>query len=149
MAKVILDVAKVAQQKNMSCWYAAACMVSYYFRAGPHLGLPKVWTDNLGISPADLKKLAEVQGLQFLNSSTHEFTAASLMATITQYGPIRAAGYWFGAAHAIVVSGAEDTGGGTVFFNDPDGGTAKTGTIDWFNEKRMRGTMMVKDKSRS
>ncbi len=149
MAEIKLDVPKVAQQLSMSCWYAAACMVSYYYAAGPRQGLPKVWTQNGGITPDQLKDLAKVEGLLFLNSKTHTFTAASLIATVSKYGPIWCAGFWYGPAHAIVVTGVDDTGNGTVFLNDPGGGVAKTGTIRWFNDKRLRGTMMVKDRTRS
>jgi hypothetical protein len=28
---------------GMACWYASACMVALFFRAGPRLGLPYGW----------------------------------------------------------------------------------------------------------
>jgi hypothetical protein len=41
--------------------------------------------------------------------------------------------------------------GGTVFFNDPDQGVKKSGTIAWFNEKlsnSLPGCLMYKDPQR-
>ena len=149
MAEVKLNVPVVAQKLEYSCWYAAACMVSYYYRAGPRQGLPQTWIANEGISPGDLTKLAQVEGLLFLNSASHEFTPASLIATISKRGPIWAAGRWFKDPHAIVVTGADDKNDGTVYFNDPDQGVRKSDTIEWFNKRRMRGLMMVKDTKRS
>ena len=148
MAEIRLDVPLVKQRQRMSCWYAAACMVSYYYRVGPRLGIPKVWTNNKGISPAQLHELASVEGLLFLNSADHEFTSASLIATLSKHGPIWSAGRWEGFPHGIVISGADDVGQGTVHYNDPGNGFRKSGSIAWFNEKRMRGTMMIKDKNR-
>jgi len=48
MASIYLDVPFVTQlgiggQRDdpLGCWYAAACMVAYYFEAGPRLGIPE------------------------------------------------------------------------------------------------------------
>src|SRR5215217_3459658 len=45
-----LQVPLVKQHASMECWYAAACMVAYFRRPGPRLGLPKKWEANQGIS---------------------------------------------------------------------------------------------------
>ncbi|WP_165354553.1 papain-like cysteine protease family protein [Tropicimonas sp. IMCC6043] len=147
MSEIRLNVPLLAQSRTMSCWYAAVCMVNYYWEAGPRLGLPRVFEANSGISPAQHRELARNENLAQLNSASHEFTASSLIATVRQYGPIWADGDWYGVAHIIVVTGAstEGDGGGTVFLNDPDGGVAREGTIEWFNRERWRGGMMVRD----
>ena len=56
----------LVQHGFMACWYASACMVSYYFRAGPRLGLPNIWTKDRGISINAINELAEVEGLRVL-----------------------------------------------------------------------------------
>lgn len=148
MAEIRLDVPVVKQKLRMSCWYASACMVSFYYRAGPRLGIPKVWTDNQGISPSQLSDLASAEGLRFLESADHEFTPASLIATLSKHGPIWSAGRWDRSPHAIVITGADNVGEGTVYYNDPGDGARKSGDLTWFNSKRMRGLMMIKDKTR-
>jgi Papain-like cysteine protease AvrRpt2 len=53
MASIYLDVPFITQlgygqDKSLSdptgCWYASACMLGYYFEAGPRLGDPSLWT---------------------------------------------------------------------------------------------------------
>ena len=51
---------------HMACWYASACMVSYYFRLGPRLGLPPVWAADEGLSVRAIEELARVEGLAAL-----------------------------------------------------------------------------------
>lgn len=149
MAEIKLNVPLIAQGRDNTCWYAAACMVSYYTgRQGPRLGLPKKWMANEPTNFEENKKLAKVEGLLRLDSASHEFTPASLIATLSRHGPIMAGGDWYGPGHMIVVIGANDTGTGVVHINDPDEGVEKSGSIEWFNQKRFRGWMWVKDKSR-
>ena len=62
MTGIRLEVPRVAQDRSMDCWYAAACMVSYYFRPGPRLGLPKTWAANKGIGPTRFADLAATEG---------------------------------------------------------------------------------------
>ena len=149
MAEIRLSVPLVAQSRSMSCWYAAACMVNYYWEAGPRLGLPDAWAANTGITPAQQRDLARNENLRRVNSADHEFTANTLISTVRSYGPIWADGDWYGPAHAIAVTGAstEGEGGGTVYLNDPDGGVAKEGTIAWFNRVRWRGGLYVRNPS--
>ena len=144
MAEMKYNVHAIAQSRSMSCWYASACMVAYCYEAGPRLGLPTNWTNNTGISVAEIKDLAKVEHLKFLSSATHEFTPASLIATLSRYGPLWAAGYWYGAPHVVVITGCDDAGQGTVYLNDPDRGVKKTGEMLWFNQKRHRGALLTR-----
>ncbi|WP_354129456.1 papain-like cysteine protease family protein [Bradyrhizobium sp. i1.15.2] len=68
---------------NDNCWYACACMLSYYFRPGPRLGLPSVWRADVGINGYQFDWLARTEGLDF----TRNFIAE----TLTTRGPIWAA----------------------------------------------------------
>ena len=150
MGHVKLAVPLVGQTQSMSCWYASACMVNYYFEAGPRLGLPKVKEANLGVNNNQIEQLAKVEGLKNLGSSTHEFSAASLMDHLRKYGPIFAPGTYFGKRHVIVVTGASDDSGGTVYYNDPDyEDSGQEDDVSWFNTNRARGLLYVKDMSSS
>ena len=56
--------------------------------------------------------------------------------------------FWFGVGHIIVLTGV---GKDRVYFNDPDQGVKKEGTVKWFNEKlssQLPGCLMVKDPGR-
>ncbi|SDJ98237.1 papain-like cysteine protease family protein [Aliiruegeria lutimaris] len=145
MGSIKYDVPRLQQAKSMSCWNAAAMMIGYTYEVGPRqIALEAAYVSNTGITVDEVKKLAKFEGLKLLNSSDHEFTAASLIATLTRYGPIWAAGMWFGVAHAVVVIGCNDSGEGAVAFNDPGDGQEKSRSVSWFNEKRIRGTMLVR-----
>jgi len=58
MASIYLNVPFVSQlgfgsktdptNDPTGCWYASACMVGYYFEAGPRLGDPSLYTLNVG-----------------------------------------------------------------------------------------------------
>lgn len=58
MASIYLDVPYVTQlgfgnksdpqNDPTGCWYSSACMVGYYFEAGPRLGDPSLFTRNVG-----------------------------------------------------------------------------------------------------
>lgn len=152
LGTILLDVPKVAQRLGMSCWYASACMVSYYFRAGPRLGLPAKWAANAGIGKPDIARLAKNEGLV---SCTHRrgcknaYDATNLYWLLKDFGPIWCAGTWYGPGHCIVLTGIA---GETIYLNDPDGGVEKTNTVKWFNEKVLFGWdmhLMRKDPSRS
>lgn len=149
MAELKLNVHNIPQRRGNTCWYAAACMVCLYTgRQGPRQGLPEKWAANEPTGFAENQKLAQVEGLLRLDSATHEFSPASLIATLGKHGPIMAGGRWYGNGHMIVVTGANDAGSGNVYLNDPDKGVVKTGTVDWFNKSRFRGWMWVKDPAR-
>ena len=144
MAAIQYKVPLVAQARTMSCWYAAACMVAYAYEPGPRYGIPQIWLGNRGLPFARLAELAWNEKMRVLRSASHEFTPASMISTLSFYGPIWAGGNWFGVPHAVVITGADDVGSGNIVFNDPDGGVVKTGTIPWLNERRVRGAMMAR-----
>ena len=134
-ATIRLDVPKVAQARQMSCWYAAVCMVNYYFEVGPRQGLPQVWKDNKGITPARFVDLAKNEGLAdatTFRGAANTYGQIQLYLALYWLGPLWCAGSWFGFKHIIVLTGVK---GGEVIINDPDGGVEKTNTVDWFNRK--------------
>ncbi len=148
---VKLDVPRVAQTKDMSCWNASAQMLWYYSqgktqRAGPMNSLGKIFEDNKGLTIPGFIKLAKSVGLMALPDED-SFTSQKLEALLRTYGPIWCAGDWFGFGHIVVLTGVD---GGTIYFNDPDQGKAKEGTLAWFNEKlwKVKSRMMVKDPAR-
>lgn len=147
MAGIRLDVPRVAQSRSMSCWYAAAAMVGYYYEQGPRLGLPQVWIDNTGIFPDKIAELARHESMSFLTAASHEFSPGTLISTIFKYGPIWAPGWWDGYGHVVVITGCAVTSGGAnrVFINDPDGGVAREITVDILNTKRARGLLLVRN----
>jgi hypothetical protein len=61
------------------------------------------------------------------------YDAGFLDGLLSRYGPIWAAGYWYGAAHIIVTTGVDPNG--TVYVNDPDPPARKVHDMAWFNEK--------------
>ncbi|PMY59951.1 MULTISPECIES: papain-like cysteine protease family protein [Pseudomonas] len=129
-----MTVPKVAQDKTMSCWYAAACMVAFYREQGPRLGIPTVYAANTGVTPAQIRLLTKNEGLTDAELPVG-CTAEQIEAALRQYGPLWLDGDWFGPAHIIVVTGV-DTTSKEIIFNDPDGGTEKRGSVTWFNAKR-------------
>ncbi|MCK0149097.1 hypothetical protein MWU54_03615 [Marivita sp. S6314] len=150
MAEVKLNVPLIPQRLALSCWYASACMIGYYYEAGPRYGMPNVWQEGRIILFEEVATLARNEDMVFLQSATHDFTAASLIDTLSNYGPIWAGTLWKGYGHAVVITGCSTEGddGGTVFYNDPEpvdvGGTA-TVSIKTFNTQRCRGYLLVRD----
>jgi len=148
MAELKLTVPLIPQRKGMSCWYASLCMVAYYYAQGPILGLLDKWAADKGIQKTDFVTLARKEGLVFLPSKDHDFTALSLMATIGLRGPIWCASHWKGYGHIVVLTGCSTDGddGGTVFINDPepvDEATKTTVSLKTFNTQRERGGLLV------
>ena len=129
-----LNVPLVAQRLSMECWYASACMVAYFFAPGPRLGLPAQWQANQGITPSlgDFAALARNEDLAPIIAPNRVWSEKNLEVLLRDNGPIWCAGHWFGPGHIIVLTGVDST---DVFFNDPDGGLAKTGAQAWFNQK--------------
>lgn len=120
----------------MECWYASACMVAYYFEAGPRLGLPDKWTANKGISIPDFISLGQAEHLQGMNVPTGPLTAQQLEVFLKNNGPLWCAGYWDGLPHIVVLTGID---GSTVYINDPNPARgARVETLDWFNQKLAR-----------
>jgi len=150
MPMIKLDVPLVAQEKANCCWHTSAYMIWLYWQqngkgAGPMNTVAAKYdvADTTGLYPAEFITLAQKVGLYKLSPNA-QISEADLFSYLTAGGPIWSAGYWFGAGHIIVVTGVDK---GEVYFNDPDQGVKKKGTLKWFNEKlaRLPGCMMVKD----
>jgi len=93
----------------MSCWHAAARMLwAFKYRQSIN-PLPKLFQANTGLS--DWTWIAE---------------------KLRTYGPLWAAGMWYGFGHAVVITGVYPDG--TLFVNDPGSGK-KVHDVQWFNEK--------------
>lgn len=103
--------------------------------------------DTQGIGPAQFITLADKVGLYRLPVK-NQHTQEDLFKYLRDGGPVWSAGFWFGVGHIIVLTGVD---GGKVYFNDPDQGVKKEGSIKWFNEKlstQLPGCLMVKDPGR-
>ena len=118
-----------------ACWYAAACMVSYFHRPGPRLGMPELWRADQGLPPSRIPDLCAAEGLVALNQPT-AITPEWLASVLTDYGPIWAAGHFLDRpdkpeiGHVIVITGIQQR---IVHYNDPEGPPARTmllGTLD-------------------
>jgi ABC-type bacteriocin/lantibiotic exporter with double-glycine peptidase domain len=143
-----LQVPLVKQELSMECWYASACMVAYFFEAGPRLGLPEKWRANKGINPnlGDFTALAKAEGLAAVPSASQVWTEAALEKLLKESGPIWSAGVWYGNKHIVVLTGVDN---GSVYINDPDGPAAKSHPLAWYNDKLAKtvaGCMMVRQK---
>ncbi|MBN3816270.1 hypothetical protein G3N57_06415 [Paraburkholderia sp. Se-20369] len=129
---------------QQACWYAAACMVSYHFRPGPRRGLPRIWLKDKGLDINSIDKLATAEGLKMLDRPTPAVTAEWLADVLAKQGPIWASGaFLYGSAHAIVVTGVQDS---IVFYNDPWGPSAKTMRVEQFESGLgvYKGCLLVK-----
>lgn len=134
----------------MACWYASACMVSYYYRAGPRLGLPTVWKKDRGLSVEAINQLANVEGLTPIEKPKVRLTVEGILELLMNYGPIWAAGYYLDdapkQAHAIVLTGVQDL---YVHYNDPWEPKAKKNFAEWIESKLLPfpNALLVKDKN--
>jgi hypothetical protein len=146
-----LDVPLVAQEKAYCCWHTASYMIWLYSqgktgRMGPMNTARVAYarSDTSGISPPEFITLAKKVGLKPLPCKT-QYTSKDLLGYLESHGPLWCAGYWFGCGHVIVLAGVDR---GNVYFNDPDGGVKKSGTISWFNDKlasSLLGCLMYKN----
>ena len=150
MAEYILKVPLVAQMNEQdvmqhkdangvrrwsgqnACWYASACMVAYYYEAGPRFGVPPIWEANLGISQFELSLLARSEKLMAVPKPCWRLSSNHLVELLRACGPIWAAGRYGGSGnqHAIVITGVRHQ---TVFYNDPWEPMAKQTTVRWIN----------------
>jgi hypothetical protein len=154
MPSIQFDVPLVAQEKSNCCWHTSAYMVWLYWQqngkgAGPmNTVAPKyAVADTVGIYPQEFITLAQKVGLYKLPVKNYH-SADDLHSYLSAGGPVWCAGFWFGPGHVIVLSGVNNE---TVYFNDPDRGVKKEGTVKWFNEKlasQLQGSLMVKDPGR-
>ncbi len=154
MLKLQLDVPAVAQEKANCCWHTAAYMIWLYWqkhsgRSGPMntVASSYVVSDSKPLEYAQWMTLAKKVGLRSLPIK-NQHLELDLYSYLHDFGPVWCSGQWFGPGHAIVLTGID---GSKIFFNDPDGGVKKEGTVKWFNEKlhtQWIGCLMVKDDSR-
>jgi ABC-type bacteriocin/lantibiotic exporter with double-glycine peptidase domain len=149
MARITLTVPKLAQEMSDCCWHTSAMMIWQYSqgqtgRQGPMNTLGKTYTDNKGLSPQAFITLAGTVGMLALPLQAI-WNSGDLALALRMRGPLWCAGYWFGPGHVVVLTGVD---GDTIQFNDPDGGVAKTGALNWFNTKLangLNGCMMAKN----
>jgi ABC-type bacteriocin/lantibiotic exporter with double-glycine peptidase domain len=138
-----LSVPLVYQRESMECWYASACMVAYFRRPGPRLGLPDKWKANRGITPADFVDLAKAEGMSPVRFRAGSMSEGELESLLKSYGPLWCAGHWDGVGHIVVLTGVE---GGKVFINDPSPYQGqRVETLSWFDhrlDKRLSGCLM-------
>ena len=137
------------------CWYASACMVAYYFRSGPCLGVPELFQRDLGgaqmghyatgsdnaniLSANHHELLAKREHLAPVAdcATTHDYTASELEQLLRQRGPIffywrkQHGGQSYG--HASVIIGVNDT---DIIFHDPENAPNSTMSIAEFNQRR-------------
>ena len=154
MPKIQLNVPLVAQEKSNCCWHTSAYMIWLYWQqngkgAGPMNTISSNYeaADTTGIGPAQFITLAQKVGLTALPVK-NQHSEDALFKYLRDYGPIWSAGFWFGVGHIIVLTGVDK---GNVYFNDPDGGVKREGTVKWFNEKlssQLSGCLMAKDQNR-
>lgn len=154
MPTIKLDVPLEAQEKANCCWHTSAYMIWLYWQkngkgAGPMNTVASSYevAATKGIGPAQFITLAEKVGL-YKMPVKNQHSEDDLFKYLTIGGPVWSAGFWFGAGHIIVLTGV---GNGKVYFNDPDRGVKKDGTVKWFNEKlasQLQGCLMVKDPGR-
>ena len=131
-----LTVPLVLQQASNECWYASACMVAYFRRPGPRLGLPGKWTANRGITVPDFVQLAQAEGLKPILAPAAQLTAQQLEVLLRNDGPLWCAGLWDGVGHVVVLTGVD---GQTTYINDPNPAKGKrVETVAWFNAKLAR-----------
>lgn len=109
MASIYLDVPFVTQlgfgdksdprNDPTGCWYSSACMLGYYFEAGPRLGDPSLFTREVG----KFKDGSKMMGHDVINDTTQlqknenltqvaypkskEWTAAELSDLLRKWGP--------------------------------------------------------------
>lgn len=143
------NVPLVAQTSNNTCWHASSLMIWYYWQGvtnkqGPMNTLAENYKNDQGVTPQQFVALAGKAGLRKVFQRYINYTPEVLQNLLTQYGPLWCAGFWYGVGHIIVLKGID---GDTIFFNDPDGGVAKTNTVAWFNSKlaKIDGCLMYKN----
>ena len=127
-----LNVPMIRQEKNMSCWHASARMLwgFKYKQSIDRMG--KTFNANTGVSPAQFVTLAKELGLESVRTINMSYAWNAVAELLRKHGPLWVAGYWYGPAHIIVVTGAEPNG--KLYVNDPGFGP-KVHDMLFFNEK--------------
>lgn len=145
----------VPRDDPTGCWYASASMVSYYFEAGPRMGVPELFKRDLGggllghhatgSGPANLLSashhdlLAQREHLEPVAhcAEAHTYSLDELEELLRTRGPIffywmkRHGGSRYG--HASVIIGTDRSG---IVYHDPENAPSSRMTIAEFNSVR-------------
>lgn len=113
------NVPLIKQEKNMSCWHASARMIWAFKNYQSINPLPNLYDKNSGASLGDFIRLANELGLESVKEIIQSYTWEYFAELLRRHGPLWVAGYWYGFAHIMVLTGVEPDG--TVYFNDPAG----------------------------
>ena len=136
----------IAQSRDMSCWYAAVCMIGAYYEAGPRRGLKNIWMANEGIADREIQALAEAENLQWVQAADHEYTAITLAHDLRKFGPMFSICHMPQGKHVLVVTGVNDIGTQPeMLYNDPSGGRALTMPLVEWNKRRHRSYLLIRD----
>ncbi len=129
---VYVNVPLIRQERSMSCWHASARMIWAFKYRQCINPLSNVFSANTGVLPAQFITLARTLGLESVPLINMSYSWTALAELLRMHGPLWVAGYWYGAAHIIVVTGVEPNG--TLYINDP-AGRKKIHNMSFFNEK--------------
>jgi hypothetical protein len=126
------------------CWYASACMVAYFFEAGPRLGVPSLYQPGLYghgghkvITVGAVSTLARHENLEAVAGSGGSVTGEWLEEQIRSSGPLwfawlktNSKGQTYG--HACVIIG---TNGSSAVFHDPEDAPKSSISLTELNAK--------------
>lgn len=139
-----------ARDDPTGCWYASACMVGYYFEAGPRLGNPdkfkrplnaKIHGASVGhetIGGAAEAQMMANEGLEEVpEPSGKQWEGANLSMLLKEHGPLMMS--WYKPyGHVSVIVGF-DSATNEVIYHDPEGTTNSRMSLGDFNAKLMWG----------
>lgn len=164
MASIYLDVPYVSQlgfgnksdprNDPTGCWYVSACMIGYYFEAGPRLGDPTLFTLNVGqfkdgtpmvghdVIVDGTNLMANENLVEVAYPANQQWTCNALSDLLRKWGPLLISwtktdgGNSYG--HCSTLIGAL-SGEGQVIIHDPENAPNKRYGIKKFNEMFMWG----------
>jgi len=143
------------------CWYASACMIGYYFEAGPRQGVPEIFVSGQGhLATGTAAAYALEQKHHDLLaqrenrvpvpncSSTHQFTVGEIDSLLRDGGPIFL--YWTKSrgsssyGHASVIIGVNAS---SIIYHDPENAPNSVMSIGTLNNVRQKWkyALMQKD----
>jgi len=177
MSFIMLDVPHIGQRnigehagevthtEQNGCWYASTCMVSYFWEAGPRLGVPAQYADDptdpapMGARYQQLKNNENYEGV--LLPAGKKWTIYKLYNVLENFGPCYVRRRFIdrhgklSGGHAVVLAGANITTGEVVLL-DPWYSSHTEGeerwrqklSIDTFNsifnwEEYVKGTSLM------
>jgi len=111
------------------CWYASACMVAFFYEAGPRLGVPSLYAPGLygygghrAIQVQSVTTLATNEKLEAVPGARGALSEETLEELLRTYGPLwfawtktNASGQSYG--HACTAIGVDK---GFVWYHDPE-----------------------------